>query len=122
MLTEAKGVRQMNRKEVDICVYGAESICPSCVNLPSSKETFEWLEAAIKRKFPHQSFKISYVDIHQPPDEEFKRIFAKRIIDEEMFYPVVLMEDKIIGEGNPKLKLIFAEMERYGYGGHEFGK
>ncbi|MFL6562301.1 MAG: DUF1462 family protein, partial [Bacillus sp. (in: firmicutes)] len=53
----------MNRMEVEIIVYGAEQLCPSCVNLPSSKETFEWLEAAIARKFPDQPFKMTYVDI-----------------------------------------------------------
>lgn len=106
----------MSKKMVEIVVYGAEQLCPSCVSLPSSKETFEWLEAAISRKFEGQRFIINYVDIHNPPsDEESKREFAKRVIDEDMFYPVVLLEDKIVGEGNPRLKTIFAEMEKYGY-------
>ena len=46
----------MEFNEVEIIFYGAEQLCPSCVNLPSSKETFEWLEAAISRKFPNQAF------------------------------------------------------------------
>jgi len=32
-----------------------------------------------------------------------------------MFYPVVLLGGNIVGEGNPRLKTIFAEMEKYGY-------
>jgi len=32
-----------------------------------------------------------------------------------MFYPVVLIEDEVVGEGNPRLKTIFATMEKYGY-------
>jgi disulfide oxidoreductase YuzD len=105
----------MPKKMVEVCVYGAEVLCPSCVNLPSSKETYEWLQAAISRKYPDQPFKISYVDIYQPPDEAEKKKFAKRIIDEDLFYPVVVIEGVIVGEGNPRLKTIFAEMEKYGY-------
>ncbi|MFE8702353.1 YuzD family protein [Cytobacillus sp. FJAT-54145] len=102
-------------KEVEVSVYGAEVLCPSCVNLPSSKETFEWLEAAISRKFPNQPFKISYIDIYNPPNDEDKKLFAERVIEEDMFYPVVLVEQEVVGEGNPKLKTIYAELEKYGY-------
>ncbi|WML30225.1 YuzD family protein [Neobacillus sp. OS1-32] len=105
----------MEFTEVEIILYGAEQLCPSCVNLPSSKETYEWLEAAISRKFPKQPFKISYVDIYQPPNDPVKAEFAKRVIEEDMFYPVVLIKEKVVGEGNPRLKTIFAELEKYGY-------
>jgi disulfide oxidoreductase YuzD len=105
----------MSKQMVEVCVYGAEVLCPSCVNLPSSKETYEWLEAAISRKYPDQPFKLSYVDIYQPPDEEEKKQFAQRILDEDLFYPVVVIEGVIVGEGNPRLKTIFAEMEKHGY-------
>ena len=57
---------KMGTNDVEIVLYGAETLCPSCVNLPSSRETFEWLEAAIARKFPNQPFKMTYVDIFQP--------------------------------------------------------
>ncbi|MCM3567589.1 YuzD family protein [Neobacillus mesonae] len=105
----------MEFTEVEVVLYGAEQICPSCVNMPSSKETYEWLEAAIARKFPQQPFKISYVDIHQPQEDTKKGDFAKRVIEEDMFYPVVLIGEKVVGEGNPRLKTIFAELEKYGY-------
>lgn len=105
----------MSFKQVEICVYGAEVVCPSCVNLPSSKETYEWLEAAIKRKYPNQPFVISYIDIFNPPDDEEKKAFAAKVIEEDLFYPVVLVEGTIVGEGNPKLKAIYEEMEKYGY-------
>lgn len=104
----------MNRK-VEVTIYGAEVLCPSCVNLPSSKETYEWLEAALSRKYPEQAFTISYVDIHLPNEDESKQQFAQRVIEEDMFYPVVLIEDEIVGEGNPRLKTIYAVMEKYGY-------
>ena len=105
----------MSRIVVEIVLYGAEQLCPSCVNLPSSKETFEWLEAAVARKFPNQPVKMVYVDIQQPTGDDEKRSFAQRVIEEDMFYPVVVIKDKVVGEGNPRLKTIFSELEKYGY-------
>ncbi|WP_042461194.1 YuzD family protein [Neobacillus dielmonensis] len=105
----------MEFREVEIVLYGAEQLCPSCVNLPSSKETYEWLQAAIARKFPGQAVKMTYVDIDQPIGDRAKVEFAKRVIDEDMFYPVVVIGEKVVGEGNPRLKTIFAELEKHGY-------
>ncbi|WP_449537432.1 YuzD family protein [Ferdinandcohnia sp. Marseille-Q9671] len=105
----------MEKQKVEICVYGAEVLCPSCVNLPSSKETYEWLEAALSRKFPNQPFDITHIDIFNPPGDEDKKAFSSRVIEEDMFYPVVVLEGVIVGEGSPKLKTIYAEMEKYGY-------
>lgn len=102
----------MKNNEVEIVLYGAKNLCPSCLNSPSSKETFEWLEAAIARKFPDQPFIMTYVDIYQPPEEITKQTFAKRVIEEDMFYPVVVIKEKIVGEGNPRLKTIFSELEK----------
>jgi disulfide oxidoreductase YuzD len=105
----------MDNTEVEIVVYGAEQLCPSCVNLPSSKETFEWLEAAIARKFPDQPFKMTYVDIYQPTGESEKLDFANKVVEEDMFYPVVVIKERVVGEGNPRLKTIFSELEKHGY-------
>ncbi|RBP05424.1 YuzD family protein [Rossellomorea aquimaris] len=105
----------MERKPVELYVYGAEILCPSCVNLPSAKETYEWLEAAVSRKYPNQPFVIKYVDIHNPPEDEAVKQFASRVIEEDMFYPIVLLEGNIVGEGNPRLKTIYSELEKYGY-------
>ena len=105
----------MDRKEVEIIVYGTDQLCPSCVNLPSTKDTYEWLKAAIARKYSNQPFLISYVDIYNPPNDPQKQAFANRVISEGLFYPVVLIGEKIVGEGNPKLKTLYAEMNKYGY-------
>ncbi|MEI5907833.1 YuzD family protein [Bacillus spongiae] len=102
-------------KQVVIEVYGAEQICASCVNMPSSKETMDWLQAAISRKYPQQPFTIDYIDIYNPPEHEEKKVFAQRVIEEDLFYPVVLVEGKIVGEGNPRLKAIYSELEQFGY-------
>ncbi|WP_394234494.1 YuzD family protein [Niallia oryzisoli] len=105
----------MEKKVVEIAVYGAEQICASCVNLPSSKDTYEWLEAAVKRKFPNQPFTFTYTDLFKPTDVEEKQQMIKRILEEDLFYPVVVIEGNIIGEGNIRLKTVFAELKRYGY-------
>lgn len=39
----------MSTKDVTLTVYGAEEICASCVGAPCSKDTYEWLQAAIGR-------------------------------------------------------------------------
>lgn len=102
---------------VEIVVYGTEQVCPSCVSLPSSKETYEWLEAAISRKYPNQPFFLTYVDIFEPPNDAIKQKLARKIIDEDLFYPVVVIDGNVVAEGSPRLKNIFAEMERRGYKG-----
>ncbi len=104
----------MTLKQASIFVFGAEQICSSCLHSPSSKDTFEWLEAALMRKFPASSFQIEYIDIFHPPIDKDKQQLAKRIIDEEMIYPVVVMEGKVIAEGNPHLPSIYRKMEAVG--------
>ncbi|MCM3167205.1 YuzD family protein [Peribacillus frigoritolerans] len=105
----------MERKDIEIEVYGAEQICASCVNLPSSKDTCEWLEAALTRKFPEQPFKISYIDMYNPPETLKQKSFAEKMIEEDLFYPLVLIEGEIIAEGNVRLKKVVETMEKYGY-------
>jgi disulfide oxidoreductase YuzD len=102
------------KKDVEIIVYGSSQLCPSCLHLPSSKETFEWLEAALSRKYEGQPFTIRYVDFTKPERNE-DAAFSERIIEEDLFYPVVTLEGEIVGEGNPRLKTIYKEMEQYGY-------
>ncbi|MCI4138331.1 YuzD family protein [Bacillus vallismortis] len=102
-------------KPVMLSVYGAETICASCVNMPTAKDTYEWLEAALKRKYPNQPFVMQYIDIYEPPDNEHAKELAEKIKNDEYFYPLVLVEDKIVGEGNPTLKAVYEEMEKYGY-------
>lgn len=105
----------MIQKAVEIAIFGAEQICASCVNSPSSIDTYEWLQAAISRKYPNQPFTFTYTDIYQPIEDEAKKKIVQKIIDEDLFYPVILVEDKIVGEGNARLKTIYAELEKYGY-------
>ncbi|WP_040340526.1 YuzD family protein [Fictibacillus macauensis] len=102
------------KQPITIKVFGGEQKCASCVNLPSSKETAEWLEAAIARKFPNQVFIVEYVDIFTTTEGD-NFLFAQRVVEEDLFYPVVVIHDEIIAEGNPRLKDIYDIMQQHGY-------
>lgn len=102
-------------KEISIEVYGAETVCASCVNAPSSADTFEWLQAAIARKYPDQPFSIDYIDIEKPQKDDRKQQIIRQILDDEFFYPLVLIEGEVAGEGYIQLKPISREMEKHGF-------
>lgn len=101
-------------KKIELVVYGAEVLCPSCVNLPSSKEQYEWLQAAISRKYGENAITYKYVDIFNPPEDLPYKQFAEKVVEEDMIYPVVLVEDEIVGEGNPRLKTVYKALEERG--------
>lgn len=100
---------------VNVQVYGTKVICASCVGMPSSTETFEWLQAAIGRKYEGQEnkFNFEYIDFQEEQEDEDKRAFAERVVEEDLFYPVVLVNGEIVGEGNPRLKDVYEEIEKY---------
>ncbi len=85
------------------------------MNAPTSKDTYEWLQAAIDRKYPNQPYKITYIDIQQPIDNERQQDIANRVLDDEFFYPLVMIEGEVVGEGNIQLNPVFAELEKNGF-------
>ncbi len=101
-------------KNILISVYGAEQICASCVGAPGSKDTYEWLQAAIGRKYIDDIIEYEYIDMNQPPDVEKHQQFVKRIFEEDLFYPIVLVNDELVAEGIPKLKTIYSELDKNG--------
>ncbi|WP_110928606.1 YuzD family protein [Bacillus massiliglaciei] len=105
----------MNNKIAEIEVYGAEVLCASCVNQPSAKDTFEWLQAALSRKYPGQPFNMIYVDIFQPPETEVLKQVAEKIIVEDLFYPLVRLNGEIVAEGTVSLKKVNEKMIELGY-------
>lgn len=105
----------MDNNILSIEIFGSDIVCASCVNAPSSKDTYEWLQAAINRKYPNQSYKISYIDIQQPIDNERQQEIANRVLDDEFFYPLVLIDGEVIGEGYIQLKPVFIELEKRGF-------
>lgn len=82
---------------MELTVYGADVICASCVQAPSSKATAEWLDAALSREFGGQ-VTIRYVSILNP-ETEADRMFCNRINAEEFFFPLVVSGDEVLGEG-----------------------
>jgi disulfide oxidoreductase YuzD len=99
---------------VEVYVYGAEQVCASCVTFPSSKETVSWLEHALNRKYGLQVV-VHYVDIYAPVGET-QAAFSQRVLTEDLWYPVVVIQDEVIAEGNPKLKVIYETLEKLGLG------
>lgn len=95
---------------VKIYVYGAEVKCASCVNLPSAIDTFEWIEAALSRKYPENNFEYIYVDLNSPTNDVEKEM-SERIVEEDLFYPVVVINEEIVAEGNPRLPDIYKKIE-----------
>ena len=107
--------RSGGEEMVNVQVYGTKLICASCVGMPSSTETFEWLQAAIGRKYEGQEnkFNFEYIDFQEEQEDEDKKAFAERVVEEDLFYPVVLVNGEIVGEGNPRLKDVYEEIEKY---------
>lgn len=107
--------RSGGEEMVNVQVYGTKVICASCVGMPSSTETFEWLQAAIGRKYEGQEnkFNFEYIDFQEKQEDEDKKAFAERVVEEDLFYPVVIVNGEIVGEGNPRLKDVYEEIEKY---------
>ncbi|WP_431030530.1 YuzD family protein [Lysinibacillus sp. LZ02] len=105
----------MEQTKAMIEVYGADIQCASCVNAPSSKDTYEWLQAAIDRKFPNQPFSIRYIDIESELTDARDLDYANRIHEDEFFYPLVLINNEVVGEGYVQIKPVFTALEKLGY-------
>ncbi|WP_210471140.1 YuzD family protein [Sporosarcina sp. 6E9] len=105
----------MKNNHVVVEVYGADVICASCVNAPSAKDTYEWLEAAIGRKYPEQPIAIEYIDIDSTIENERQDEIAEKVRNDEYFYPLVMINDEMIGEGHIQLKPVFSALEKFGY-------
>ena len=105
----------MNESLAIIEVYGADIICASCVNAPSSKDTYEWLQAAIARKFPNQEVTYRFINIDDVLENERDIDYATRIQEDEFFYPLVLINDEVVGEGYVQIKPVYEALKRLGY-------
>jgi len=108
---EGEGV---NMPAITITVYGSEQICASCVGAPSSKDTYEWLQAAIGRKYTSDGVQYNYIDINQTQSDAVQQAYVEKIIEEDLFYPVVWINDKMVAEGIPRLKPIYQALEELG--------
>lgn len=98
---------------VQILVYGAEQLCASCLSAPSSKETASWLDAALKRIYRNDQITVRYVDIYKPESDE-EKAFSERVLEEDLWYPVVVIDKAVITEGNPNLQVIYKKLDELG--------
>ena len=104
----------MSAEKINITVYGAEQICASCVGAPGSKDTYEWLQAAIGRKYLTGAITYQYVDINQTQSEKKHQEFVERIFEEDLFYPIVFVNEELVAEGIPRLKTIYQSLDKNG--------
>ncbi|WHI56707.1 YuzD family protein [Mammaliicoccus lentus] len=94
--------------KASIVVYGADVICASCVNAPSSKDTYEWLQAILGRKYNHIDFEFTYIDFMKQTENltDHDQQFIERIKEDELFYPLVIINDELVADGYIQLKPI----------------
>lgn len=87
--------------KMSVVVYGADVVCASCVNAPTSKDTFEWLQPLLKRKYPNHHFEFTYIDIDKDLDNltDHDEQFIERIREDELFYPLVTINDEYVADG-----------------------
>ncbi|MCT1904541.1 YuzD family protein [Oceanobacillus sojae] len=100
--------------EITITVYGSEQICASCVGAPGSKDTYEWLQAAIGRKYASDGVQYNYIDINKPQSDSIHQAYVDKIIEEDLFYPIIWVNDKMVAEGIPTLKPIYQVLNQLG--------
>lgn len=94
--------------KVSVVVYGADVICASCVNAPSSRNTYEWLQSILERKYPDIQFEYTYIDIEKDTENlsDHDQQYIEQINEDELFYPLVTMNDEYVTDGYVQLKPI----------------
>src|SRR5699024_96566 len=97
---------------IKFTIYGRDQICASCVGAPSSKETYEWLQAAIGRKYGEAEFQYEYVDMDEEQDEDKHQQMIEQMEEEDYLYPLVLLNEDIVAEGITQLKPIYKAIEK----------
>ncbi|TGA97260.1 DUF1462 family protein [Sporolactobacillus shoreae] len=104
---------------MELTIYGAEAVCASCAQAPPSKATAEWLEAALFRKFGNQ-VSVRYIDIDQP-ETEADRYFCDKIKSDAYFFPLLVSEEEVLGEGFISLKPVLLHLKKSGLAIKEAG-
>lgn len=96
-------------------VYGREVICASCVNAPSSEETYDWLKVLFKKKYPEADISVNYIDIdHDENFSDYDEELIEQINNNELFYPLVTINDEVIQDGYVQFKPLTKWFEKNG--------
>lgn len=97
---------------IQLTVYGAEQLCASCANAPSSKETFDWLQAAVDRKFTDTNQVVyRYIDIFNEENAEEHQHWIEQIKRDELFYPAVVVNDTLVDEGVIRIQKVYQAIQ-----------
>lgn len=101
--------------KVSVVVYGADVICASCVNAPSSRNTYEWLQSILERKYPDIQFEYTYIDLEKDTENlsDHDQQYIEQINEDELFYPLVTMNDEYVTDGYVQLKPITRFIDEY---------
>ncbi|MBU7217573.1 YuzD family protein [Staphylococcus gallinarum] len=101
--------------KASVVVYGADIVCASCVNAPTSRNTFDWLQPLLKRKYPEISFEFTYIDIEKDTENltDHDQQFIERIQEDELFYPLVTINDEYVADGYIQLNTLTKFMDQF---------
>lgn len=101
-------------EQVKVNVYGADVVCASCVNAPTSKDIFDWVQPNLKRKFNNVDFTFNYIDINDSANHsDYDESIVERIQDDELFYPLITMNDEIVADGYIQLPQLTKYVEQH---------
>lgn len=99
---------------INVIIYGADVVCASCVNAPTSKDIFDWIQPNLNRKFPELEFTYSYIDIHQTENlTDHDENIIEQINNDELFYPLITMNDEIVADGYIQLPQVTKFVEEH---------
>ncbi|WP_414054097.1 YuzD family protein [Macrococcus equi] len=99
---------------INVIIYGADVVCASCVNAPTSKDIFDWIQPNLNRKFPELEFNYSYIDIHQTENlTDHDENIIEQINNDELFYPLITMNDEIVADGYIQLPQVTNFVEEH---------
>lgn len=96
----------------EVIIYGAEQLCASCVHLPSSTETADWLASALARDYG-DAVRVRYIDI-DAAEEDSDDEYVKGILTDKYAYPLVVINGEVVAEGNPRIKKVRQRLEEIG--------
>ncbi|HCD19369.1 YuzD family protein [Macrococcoides caseolyticum] len=99
---------------INVIIYGADVVCASCVNAPTSKDIYDWIQPNLKRKFPELTFNFSYIDINNSSNlTDHDENIIEQINNDELFYPLIAMDDEIVADGYIQLPQVTKFVEQH---------
>lgn len=99
---------------INVIIYGADVVCASCVNAPTSKDIYDWIQPNLNRKFPDLQFNYSYIDIHKSENlTDHDENIIEQINNDELFYPLITMDDEIVADGYIQLPQVTKFVEEH---------